>query len=107
MMVTITWNPLEFHLLDALPKGNTFNAEYYRVNILREFLPLGPHIDGGPSLFMLTTQNRTLPKIPNVLQRKSAPPHRTPTVLNWSRTIRLFSLRTDQILFAGNRFSIM
>jgi hypothetical protein len=34
MMVTIAWNPLGFRLLDALPKGNTFNTEYYRVNIL-------------------------------------------------------------------------
>jgi histone-lysine N-methyltransferase SETMAR len=33
-MVTITWNPLGFHLIVALPKGYTFNAEYYRDNIL-------------------------------------------------------------------------
>jgi hypothetical protein len=35
-----------FHLLDALPKGNTFNAEYYRVNILIELLPLRLQVDG-------------------------------------------------------------
>jgi hypothetical protein len=46
MRVTIAWNPLEFHLLDALPKGNTFNAEYYHVNILTELLPLRPQVDG-------------------------------------------------------------
>jgi hypothetical protein len=46
MMVTIAWNPLVFHLLDALPKGNTFNAEYSPVNILTELLPLRPHVDG-------------------------------------------------------------
>jgi transposase len=46
MMATIVWNPLEFHLLDALPKDNTFNAEYYRVNILTELLPLRPQVDG-------------------------------------------------------------
>jgi hypothetical protein len=46
MMVTIAWNPLGFHLLDALPKGNTFNAEYYRINILTELLPLPPQVDG-------------------------------------------------------------
>jgi hypothetical protein len=34
MMVAIAWNPLGFHLLDAPPKGSTFNAEYHRVNIL-------------------------------------------------------------------------
>jgi transposase len=44
LMVTIVWNPLEFHLLDASPKGNTFNTEYYRVNILTELLPLRPKV---------------------------------------------------------------
>jgi hypothetical protein len=39
MMVTIAWNPLGFHLLDAFPKGNTFNDEDYRANILTELLP--------------------------------------------------------------------
>jgi hypothetical protein len=28
MIVTNAWNPLGFHLLDAFPKGNAFNAEY-------------------------------------------------------------------------------
>jgi histone-lysine N-methyltransferase SETMAR len=46
MMVTIVWNPLGFHLLNALPKGNTFNAEYYRVNIPKNFLPLRPLVFG-------------------------------------------------------------
>jgi transposase len=46
MMVTFAWNPVGFHLLDALPKGNTFNAKYYRVNILTELLPLRPQVDG-------------------------------------------------------------
>jgi hypothetical protein len=46
MMVIIAWNPLGFHLFDALPKGNTFNAEYYRVNILTELLLFRPQVDG-------------------------------------------------------------
>jgi hypothetical protein len=29
LMVTIVWNPLGFHLIDVLPKGQTFNAAYY------------------------------------------------------------------------------
>jgi hypothetical protein len=33
MMVAIVWNPHGFHLIDALPKGQTFNATYY-VNII-------------------------------------------------------------------------
>jgi transposase len=45
-MVTIACNPLGFHLLDALPKGNTFNTEYCRINILTELLPLRPQVDG-------------------------------------------------------------
>jgi hypothetical protein len=46
MTVTIAWNPLGFHLLDALPKGDTCNAEYCRIDILTEFLPTGPQVDG-------------------------------------------------------------
>jgi transposase len=44
-MVTIAWNPLRFRLLDALPKGNTFNTEYCLVNILTELLPLRAQVD--------------------------------------------------------------
>jgi histone-lysine N-methyltransferase SETMAR len=42
LMVTIAWNALGFHVLDALPKGRIFNAEYYLDNILTalvSFLP--------------------------------------------------------------------
>jgi hypothetical protein len=46
LMVTIDWNPLRFHVLDALPKGNTFNAEYSPVKILTELLLLRPQVDG-------------------------------------------------------------
>jgi hypothetical protein len=45
MMVTVAWNPLGFHLLSALPKGNTFNTEYCRVNILTKLLPLRPQVN--------------------------------------------------------------
>jgi hypothetical protein len=34
MMVTIVWNPQVFHLVDALPKGQKFNANYYIDRIL-------------------------------------------------------------------------
>jgi histone-lysine N-methyltransferase SETMAR len=47
MAVTIAWNPLQFHLVDALPKSNAFNAECSRVTILTELLPLRPQVDGG------------------------------------------------------------
>jgi hypothetical protein len=46
MMLTIAWNPLIFRLLDALPKGSTFNAKYYRDNTLTALLPLRRQVDG-------------------------------------------------------------
>jgi hypothetical protein len=46
MVVTIAWNPLGFHLLDALLKGDTSNTEYYRINIFTELLPFRPQADG-------------------------------------------------------------
>jgi hypothetical protein len=45
MPVAIAWNLLEFHLLDVLPKGNTFNAEHSLVNSLTELLLLRPQVD--------------------------------------------------------------
>jgi methyl coenzyme M reductase subunit C len=43
---TIAWNPLGFSLIVALPKGCTFNAEYYRDNILAALTRLQPEDDG-------------------------------------------------------------
>jgi histone-lysine N-methyltransferase SETMAR len=45
IMVTIAWNPLGFNLIVALPKGCTFNAEYYRDNILAALTQLQPEDD--------------------------------------------------------------
>jgi hypothetical protein len=39
-------NPLKFPLILALPKGRTFNAEYYRDNILATLTQLQPEDDG-------------------------------------------------------------
>jgi hypothetical protein len=61
-MVTITWNPLGFHLLDALPKGNTFNSEYYHGIFSQNFFRSASRLMGGDSLFMLTTQGPTPPE---------------------------------------------
>jgi histone-lysine N-methyltransferase SETMAR len=46
IMVTIAWNPLGFPLIVALPNGCTFNAEYYRNNILATLTQLEPEDDG-------------------------------------------------------------
>jgi hypothetical protein len=39
-MLTIAWNTPGFHLVEALPKGRHFNAEYYRDNILTKLVRL-------------------------------------------------------------------
>jgi histone-lysine N-methyltransferase SETMAR len=46
IMVTIAWNPLGFPLGVALPKGSTFNGEYYRDNILAALTQFQPEEDG-------------------------------------------------------------
>jgi hypothetical protein len=43
--VTIAWNQLGFPLIGALPKGCTFNAEYYRDNILAALTQFQPEDD--------------------------------------------------------------
>jgi hypothetical protein len=46
-MVTIAWNPLGFHLLEALPKGRIFNLESYRDNFLTALIQLLREPGGG------------------------------------------------------------
>jgi hypothetical protein len=43
---TIAWNPLGILLIVALPKWRTFNAEYYRDNILAALAQLQPEDNG-------------------------------------------------------------
>jgi transposase len=45
IMVTIACNPLGFPLIVALPKGRTFNAEYYRDNGLAALSQFQPEDD--------------------------------------------------------------
>jgi histone-lysine N-methyltransferase SETMAR len=44
-MVTIAWNPLRLPLIAPLPMRRTFNAEYYRDNILAALTQLQPEDD--------------------------------------------------------------
>jgi hypothetical protein len=81
MIQTIAWNPLGFYLLDVLPKGKTFNAEYYCVDILIELLPLGPQVDGMRLVIHADNETPHRRKIPSFLQRKSVLPRHTPTIL--------------------------
>jgi hypothetical protein len=46
IMLAIAWNPLGFPLIVALPKARTFNAEYYRDNILAALTQLQLEDDG-------------------------------------------------------------
>jgi hypothetical protein len=46
IMVIIAWNTLGFPLVVALTKVRTFNAEYYRDNILAALTQLEPEDDG-------------------------------------------------------------
>jgi hypothetical protein len=59
MMPMFGWNPLGFHILDALSKSRTFNVECYRNNILRALFPLRPNVDGGNSLLIETMHSGT------------------------------------------------
>jgi hypothetical protein len=73
-MMTIAWNPLGFHLLDALPKAYTFNAEYYPVNILTELSRSAHRLMGGESLFILTTQDSAPPDNAELFAKKIGSP---------------------------------
>jgi histone-lysine N-methyltransferase SETMAR len=57
-MVIIAWNPLGSPLIVTLPKGRTFNAEYYRDNILVTLTQLQPE-DDGRKLVVHTDNART------------------------------------------------
>jgi hypothetical protein len=55
--VTLAWNPLRFHLVEALPKGRIFNAEYYPDNILTALIQLLPD-PGGRKLGICASNSR-------------------------------------------------
>jgi histone-lysine N-methyltransferase SETMAR len=46
IMATVAWNPLGFHIVKALPRGGSFDAEYYCDNILAELFSIRPEADG-------------------------------------------------------------
>jgi hypothetical protein len=59
MMVTIVWNPQGFHLVDALPKGQKFNANYYIDIILQPLLESRSTGRSQVSSFMRTMRDLT------------------------------------------------
>jgi hypothetical protein len=46
IIVKIAWNPVGFHIVNALPREGSFDAEYYRDNVLAELLSIRPEADG-------------------------------------------------------------
>jgi hypothetical protein len=80
-MATIPWNSLEFHLLEELPKGNKFIAEYYRVNIFTEFLRLRQPVDGRRLILHADNARPHTAQNAELFPRKSALLRCTPAVL--------------------------
>jgi hypothetical protein len=66
IMVTTAWNPLGFHLVEALAKGGRFNAEYCRAMSSGNESGSAQRLARDTSLFMQTMHTRTF------LGRKSA-----------------------------------
>jgi hypothetical protein len=54
VMLTMAWNPFEFHIIDILPKRKIFNAMHYVKHILELILALRPKLGGIISSFMQT-----------------------------------------------------
>jgi hypothetical protein len=70
MMVTIAWNPLKFHLLDALPKGTYLMPSTARLIFSQNFFRSARRLMGGDSPFMLTAQDPTAPENPGRFAKK-------------------------------------
>jgi hypothetical protein len=73
MMVTIVWNPQVFHLVDALPKGQKFNVNYYIDKILQTLLE-SRSTGRGPGL---------------IIHADNARPHTARTIFKFYRENRL------------------
>jgi hypothetical protein len=80
-MLTTAWNPLGFHLLDALPKGRISNAEYCLDDILTALLPLGPQVAGRKFTIHANNVRSTQFERVELLRRQQTAACRTPSVL--------------------------
>jgi hypothetical protein len=103
---TIAWNPLGFHLVEALPKGRIVNAEYNRDNIL----PPPSHFSQCPASdnlsFMQTMQGPQCSTMSNLLSRKWAATRYTSARFTGSHTVGFLPLWTRQEPLARNYLSI-
>jgi hypothetical protein len=76
---TTAWNPLGFPLIVALPKGHTFNTEYYRDNILAALTQFQLEDDGRK--LVVHADNAAAQKVELLRRKRSLPIH--PTHLIW------------------------
>lgn len=64
-MLTVFWSPLEFRIVEMLPKGQCFNSEYFISSILQKIVDTQP----------LPVLNH--PKRNDVIHIDNATPHRS------------------------------
>jgi hypothetical protein len=70
MMVTVAWNPLEVHLLNALPKVTHLIPSALVLILSQNFFRSARRLMAGNSLFMLTTQDLTPPENAELFAQK-------------------------------------
>jgi hypothetical protein len=66
-MITIAWNPHDFHAVNALLKGESFNATYYIEHILSSIFEYCLKSGCASLPFMQTMQDRIRPESPEHL----------------------------------------
>jgi hypothetical protein len=106
MMVTTAWNPLGFHLLDALPQGTCLILTTAALMFSQNFFRSDHRLMAGNSLFMLAPENPTTPEKAELFAKKIGSLSPYTHHIHMISHHQLLSLRTYQTLSAGNRFSI-
>jgi hypothetical protein len=70
MIVTLAWNQLGFHLVEALAKGRIFHAQYYRDNTVTALIKLFPARGGrGFVIHAYNTRRRLLKNVRPFVQK--------------------------------------
>jgi hypothetical protein len=105
-MVTMACNPLGFSLVEVLPKGRNFIAEYYRDNIPTELIRFP--LEAGERYLVIHADSarlHTAQKCPTFVPKMDCgPPHIRPT--HSISPLRLVHLRLSQPSRARNHISL-
>jgi hypothetical protein len=105
MMMVIAWNPLGFHLLDALPKATHVMTSIAGLIFSQNFFRRTRRLMGGDSLFMLRTQNRIPPEnaelFAKIIDSASPYTHRTHLILQHPTS---FSSNISNVVFRESLF---